>query len=126
MALNDPEYARIAYFLGYSSVQNMENIKNRIVSSFGLTPTLAAYRENEIRDLIKQLAQYQKDIRVSEQNYGMVRQPGVVINSAERLAMLIASARNAVADLSVQTDISILDDIFSRGRGMGSIKVSRG
>ena len=125
MALTDPEYADIAYFLGYPSYQNMANIKTRIVSSFGQTPTLATYRENTIRDLIRQLKQYAKDIRVGEQNFGMVRQPGVVINSAERQAMLISSARNCVADLEQATDVGCIGDVFSRGRGQGSVRVSR-
>ena len=125
MALTDPEYADIAYFLGYPSYQNMANIKTRIVSSFGQTPTLATYRENTIRDLIRQLKQYAKDIRAGEQNFGMVRQPGVVINSAERQAMLISSARNCVADLEQATDVGCIGDVFSRGRGQGSVRVSR-
>jgi hypothetical protein len=125
MALTDPEYADIAYFLGYPSYQNMDNIKTRIISSFGQTPTLAIYRENTIRDLIKQLRQYQKDIRAGEQNFGMVRQPGVVINSVERQAMLISSARNCVADLEQATDVGCIGDVFNRGRGQGSVRVSR-
>lgn len=126
MALTDSEYADIAYFLGYPSYQNMANIKTRIISSFGQTPTLATYRENTIRDLIRQLKQYQKDIRAGEQNFGMVRQPGVVINSAERQAMLISSARNCVADLEQATDVGCIGDVFNRGRGNGSVRVSRG
>jgi hypothetical protein len=125
MALTDSEYADIAYFLGYPSYQNMANIKTRIISSFGQTPTLATYRENTIRDLIRQLKQYQKDIRAGEQNFGMVRQPGVVINSAERQAMLISSARNCVADLEQATDVGCIGDVFNRGRGTGSVRVSR-
>jgi hypothetical protein len=125
MALTDSEYADIAYFLGYPSYQNMANIKTRIISSFGQTPTLATYRENTIRDLIRQLKQYQKDIRAGEQNFGMVRQPGVVINSAERQAMLISSARNCVADLEQATDVGCIGDVFNRGRGNGSVRVSR-
>lgn len=125
MALTDSEYADIAYFLGYPSYQNMANIKTRIISSFGQTPTLATYRENTIRDLIRQLKQYQKDIRAGEQNFGMVRQPGVVINSAERQAMLISSARNCVADLEQATDVGCIGDVFNRGRGTGSIRVTR-
>jgi hypothetical protein len=103
----------------------MANIKTRIISSFGQTPTLATYRENTIRDLIRQLKQYQKDIRAGEQNFGMVRQPGVVINSAERQAMLISSARNCVADLEQATDVGCIGDVFNRGRGNGSVRVSR-
>lgn len=125
MALTDSEYADIAYFLGYPSYQNMNNIKTRIISSFGQTPTLATYRENTIRDLIRQLKQYAKDIRAGEQNFGMVRQPGVVINSAERQAMLISSARNCVADLEQATDVGCIGDVFNRGRGNGSVRVSR-
>ena len=125
MALTDSEYADIAYFLGYPSYQNMANIKTRIISSFGQTPTLATYRENTIRDLIRQLKQYQKDIRAGEQNFGMVRQPGTVINSAERQAMLISSARNCVADLEQATDVGCIGDVFNRGRGQGSVRVSR-
>jgi|DEB0MinimDraft_3_1074331.scaffolds.fasta_scaffold16144_2 hypothetical protein len=125
MALTDSEYADIAYFLGYPSYQNMANIKTRIISSFGQTPTLATYRENTIRDLIRQLKQYQKDIRAGEQNFGMVRQPGVVINSAERQAMLISSARNCVADLEQATDVGCIGDVFNRGRGNGSVRLSR-
>lgn len=125
MALSDQEYADIAYFLGYPSYQNMNNIKTRIISSFGQTPTLATYRENTIRDLIRQLKQYQKDIRAGEQNFGMVRQPGVVINSAERQAMLISSARNCVADLEQATDVGCIGDVFNRGRGNGSVRLSR-
>lgn len=125
MALTDSEYADIAYFLGYPSYQNMANIKTRIISSFGQTPTLATYRENTIRDLIRQLKQYAKDIRAGEQNFGMVRQPGVVINSAERQAMLISSARNCVADLEQATDVGCIGDVFNRGRGTGSIRVTR-
>lgn len=125
MSLSDQEYADIAYFLGYPSYQNMNNIKTRIISSFGQTPTLATYRENTIRDLIRQLNQYRKDIRAGEQNFGMVRQPGVVINSAERQAMLISSARNCVADLEQATDVGCIGDVFNRGRGTGSIRVSR-
>ena len=125
MALTDSEYADIAYFLGYPSYQNMANIKTRIISSFGQTPTLATYRENTIRDLIRQLKQYQKDIRAGEQNFGMVRQPGVVINSAERQSMLISSARNCVADLEQATDVGCIGDVFNRGRGNGSVRVSR-
>ena len=125
MALTDSEYADIAYFLGYPSYQNMANIKTRIISSFGQTPTLATYRENTIRDLIRQLKQYQKDIRAGEQNFGMVRQPGVVINSAERQAMLISSARNCVADLEQATDVGCIGDVFNRGRGTGSVRVGR-
>ena len=125
MALSDQEYADIAYFLGYPSYQNMANIKTRIISSFGQTPTLATYRENTIRDLIRQLKQYQKDIRAGEQNFGMVRQPGVVINSAERQSMLISSARNCVADLEQATDVGCIGDVFNRGRGTGSVRVGR-
>ena len=125
MALSDQEHADIAYFLGYPSYQNFSNIKTRIISSFGQTPTLATYRENTIRDLIRQLKQYQKDIRAGEQNFGMVRQPGVVINSAERQSMLISSARNCVADLEQATDVGCIGDVFNRGRGNGSVRVSR-
>lgn len=125
MSLSDQEYADIAYFLGYPSYQNFSNIKTRIISSFGQTPTLATYRENTIRDLIRQLKQYQKDIRAGEQNFGMVRQPGVVINSAERQAMLISSARNCVADLEQATDVGCIGDVFNRGRGTGSVRVGR-
>lgn len=125
MSLSDQEYADIAYFLGYPSYQNMDNIKTRIISSFGQTPTLATYRENTIRDLIRQLKQYQKDIRAGEQNFGMVRQPGVVINSAERQAMLISSARNCVADLEQATDVGCIGDVFNRGRCNGSVRMSR-
>lgn len=125
MALTDPEYADIAYFLGYPSYQNFANIKTKILDSFGQTPTLVTYRENTIRDLIRQLKQYQKDIRAGEQNFGMVRQPGTVINSAERQAMLISSARNCVADLEQATDVGCIGDVFNRGRGNGSVRVSR-
>lgn len=126
MALTDAEYADITLFLGYPSLQNWKGVKNKIDTAIALEPTLATYRENQIRDLIKQLKQYQKDLRAGEQNFGMVRQPGTVINSGERQAMLIASARNAVTDLSVLCDAAIVGDVFSRGRGMGSAKVSRG
>jgi hypothetical protein len=126
MALSDAEYADITLFLGYSSLQNWRGVKNKIDQAIALEPTLATYRENQIRDLIKQIKQYEKDIRGGEQNFGMVRQPGVVINSAERQAMLISSARNAVMQLSILTDAAMVDDYFSRGRGQGSVKVSRG
>jgi hypothetical protein len=126
MSLSDSEYADITLFLGFPSLQNWRGVKNKIDTAIALEPTLQTYRENQIRDLIKSIKQYQKDIRAGEQNFGMVRQPGVVINSAERQAMLISSARNAVSELSVLCDAAIVDDIFSRGRGQGSVKVSRG
>ena len=126
MSLSDAEYADITLFLGYPSLQNWQGVKNKIETAIALEPTLATYRENQIRDLIRQLRQYQKDLRAGEQNFGMVRQPGVVINSGERQGMLIASARNALVELSVLCDTAIVDDIFSRGRGQGSVKVSRG
>lgn len=126
MALTDQEYADIAYFLGYISNQNMDNIKTKIIGSFGQTPTLATYRENQIRDLLKQLKQYQKDIRATEQNAGIFQQPGVRMSSQSRTAELIAGARNCVADLVFQTDVGCIGDVFSRGRGQGSVKVSRG
>jgi hypothetical protein len=126
MSLSDSEYADITLFLGFPSLQNWRGVKEKIDTAIALEPTLQTYRENQIRDLIKSIKQYQKDIRAGEQNFGMVRQPGVVINSAERQAMLISSARNAVSELSVLCDAAIVDDIFSRGRGQGSVKVSRG
>jgi hypothetical protein len=126
MALTDTEYARIAYFLGYPSSQNMENIKTRITQSFGLTPTLATFRENEIRDLLKTLEQYKKDIRATEQNAGIFQQPGVRMSSQTRTAELISGARNCVADLEQQTDVGCIRDVFSRGRGIGSVRTSRG
>jgi hypothetical protein len=126
MALSDVEYARIAYFLGYPSTQNMENIKTRIIQSFALTPTLATSRENEIRDLLKTLTQYQKDIRATEQNAGVFQVPGQRLSSVQRTVELISGARNCVADLEVQTDVGCIGDVFSRSRGQGSVKVSRG
>lgn len=126
MALTDVEYADIAYFLGYNSYQNMDNIKTRIIGSFGQTPTLATYRENQIRDLLKQLRQYQKDIRASEQNAGIFQQPGIRMSSQTRTAELISGARNCVADLEQATDVGCIGDVFNRGRGNGSMRVSRG
>ena len=125
-ALTDSEYADIAYFLGYPSTQNMENIKLRIIQSFALTPTLTTYRENQIRDLIKQLKQYQKDIRAGEQNAGVYQMPGQRLSPEARTAQLISGARNCVADLEQATDVGCIGDVFSRGRGQGSVRVSRG
>jgi hypothetical protein len=125
MSLTDQEYADIAYFLGYNSVQNFSNIKTKIIDSFGQTPTLATYRENTIRDLIRQLKQYQKDIRSSEQNAGIFQQPGVRMSSRDRTSELISGARNCVADLEQATDVGCIGDVFNRGRGQGSVRVSR-
>ncbi len=126
MALSDVEYAEIAYFLGYNSFQNAENIKTRIIQSLALTPTLATYRENKIRDLLKQLTQYQKDIRAGEQNAGVYQLPGQRLSPEARTNQLIQGALNCVADLSQATDVGCIADVFSRGRGTGSVKVSRG
>ena len=126
ITLNDTEYAEIGLFLGYPSLHYFNAVKTQINYTLGLMPTLTTYRENQIRDLLKQIHQYRKDIRACEQNYGVVRQPGVVVDSPQRLAMLISSARNAVTELCVLVDVAIADDIFSRGRGQGSVKVSRG
>ncbi len=126
MALSDSEYARIAYFLGYNSVQHFANIKTKIIGSFALTPTLATYRENEIRDLLKQLSQYQKDIRAGEQNAGVYQLPGQRLSSRDRTAELISGATNCVTDLEVQTDVARIGNVFSRDRGMGSVNVRRG
>jgi len=126
MALSDSEYARIAYFLGYPSVQNVENIKTRITGSLALTPTLTTYRENEIRDLLKTLEQYKKDIRATEQNAGIFQQPGVRMSSQTRTAELISGATNCVSDLEVQTDVDCIGNVFSRDRGMGSVNLRRG
>ena len=126
MALTDAEYADIAYFLGYNSYQNMDNIKTKIIGSFGQTPTLVTYRENQIRDLLKELRRYQKDIRAAEQNAGIFQSPGVRMSSQTRTAELISGARNCVADLEQATDVGCIGDVFSRGRGNGSMRVSRG
>jgi len=126
MALSDAEYARIAYFLGYNSTQHFSNIKTRIIQSFGLTPTLANDRENRIRDLLKVLDQYQKDIRAGEQNAGVYQMPGQRLNPEARTAQLISGARNCVADLEQATDVGCIGDVFNRGRGNGSMRVSRG
>lgn len=126
MALTDSEYADITYFLGYPSLQNWRGVKNKIETAIALEPTLATYRENQIRDLIKQLKKYQKDIRTAESNAGIFRQPGVAMNSVQTTAELISGARNCVADLEQITDASCIGDVFSRGRGQGSVKVSRG
>ena len=126
ITLNDTEYAEIGLFLGYPSLHYFNAVKTQINYTLGLMPTLTTYRENQIRDLLKQIHQYRKDIRACEQNYGVVRQPGVVVDSPQRLAMLISAARNAVTELCVLVDVAIADDIFSRGRGQGSVKVSRG
>ena len=124
--LTDAEYAEIALFLGYPSLQHFAGVKTQVIQALGLMPTLTTYRENQIRDLLKQIHQYRKDIRACEQNFGVVRSPGVVVDSPQRLAMLMSSARNAVAELVVLVDVAIAGDIFSRGRGQGSVKVSRG
>ena len=126
MALTNAEYLDITKFLGYNSAQYFYNVKTQIIAAIALVPEIATERENEIRDLLKQIKQYQKDIRACEQNFGVVRSPGVVVDSPQRLAMLISSARNAVSDLVVLVDVAIAGDIFSRGRGQGSVKVSRG
>lgn len=126
MALTDIEYADIAYFLGYPSFQMFENIKTRIIQSLALTPTLSTYRENQIRDLIKQLKQYQKDIRAGEQNAGVYQMPGTRLSPEARTSQLISSALNCVADLEQATDVGCIGDVFNRGRGQGSVKVSRG
>lgn len=126
ITLSDNEYADIAYFLGYNSYQHMANIKTRIIGSFGQTPTLQTYRENQIRDILKQLKTYQKDIRSGEQNAGIFRQPGIAMDSNARTSQLISAARNCVADLEQATDVACIGDVFSRGRGTGSVKVSRG
>jgi hypothetical protein len=126
MSLSDVEYARIAYFLGYNSTQHMANVKTKILQSFGVTPTLATDRENQIRDLLKTLEQYKKDIRAAEQNAGIYQQPGVRMNSRDRTAELISGATNCVSDLEVQTDVARMENVFNRDRGMGSVKVRRG
>jgi hypothetical protein len=126
MALSDVEYSRIAYFLGYSSTQHFVNIKTKIISSFALTPTLAADRENEIRDLLKQLKSYQEKIRKTEENAGVYQLPGQRLSSRDRTAELISGATNCVSDLEVQTDVARIGNVFSRDRGMGSVNVRRG
>jgi hypothetical protein len=125
MALTDTEYARIAYFLGYSSTQNMANIKTKILGSFGQTPTLATDRENRIRDLLKVLEQYKKDIRSGEQNAGVYQMPGQRLDPQARTNQLIQGALNCVCDLEVETDVAAIGDVFNRGRGTGSVRVSR-
>jgi hypothetical protein len=125
MALTDTEYARIAYFLGYSSTQHMYNIKTKIIGSFGLTPTLVSDRENRIRDLLKVLEQYKKDIRSGEQNAGVYQMPGQRLDPQARTNQLIQGALNCVCDLEVETDVAAIGDVFNRGRGTGSVRVSR-
>lgn len=125
MALSDTEYARIAYFLGYNSTQNMQNIKTKIIGSFGQTPTLATDRENRIRDLLKVLEQYKKDIRSGEQNAGVYQMPGQRLDPQARTNQLIQGALNCVCDLEVETDVAAIGDVFNRGRGNGSVRVSR-
>ena len=110
ITLNDTEYAEIGLFLGYPSLHYFNAVKTQINYTLGLMPTLTTYRENQIRDLLKQIHQYRKDIRACEQNYGVVRQPGVVVDSPQRLAMLISAARNAVTELCVLVDVAIADD----------------
>lgn len=126
MALTDSEFADITLFLGYPTLQNFQGVKNKINDAIALAPTLEAYRENQIRDLIREIKKYEKDISSGSQNYGVVRSPGTVTNSAERLAMTIADGRNAVKKLSVLCDAAIVGDYFNQGRATGSVKVSRG
>jgi hypothetical protein len=47
------------------------------------------------------------------------------MSSQQRVAELIAGALNCVADLEVETDVSAIGDVFNRGRGNGSVRVTR-
>jgi hypothetical protein len=125
MSLSDEEFADICYFLGFPSDQNFINVKTKIISSIGQTPTLANYKENKIRDLLKQLKQYQKDIRSGEQNAGVYQMPGQRLDPQARTNQLIQGALNCVLDLEHSTDVAAIGDVFNRGRGTGSVRVSR-
>jgi hypothetical protein len=126
MALTDPEIADITVFLGLPSLDHLNAVKIKINQALALQPTLTEWKENQIRDLIRSIKQTQKDLKACEQMFGQVRSPGTVINSPERVNMLMAAGRNTVAQLEVIINCRKDADIFSRGRGSSGANVRRG
>ena len=124
--LTDPEIADITLFLGLPSLDHLNAVKIKINLALALQPTLTEWKENQIRDLIRSIKQTQKDLKACEQMFGQVRSPGTVINSPERVNMLMAAGRNTIEQLEVMTNCVAAADIFSRGRGSSGARVRRG